>query len=165
MSNSATPWTVAHQAPPSMGFSRQEYWSGLPFPSPADLPDPGIEPRDRTQVSCIVDRCFPRWRRVSNLPANAGEAGDPGSIPGSGRSAGEGSDNPLQYSRLENSTDRGAWRARVHGVAKCWTRLSAHTHRDTLVHSVPLGVGLVSSFRFYSQVSQVGVLGLPSSLC
>ena len=41
---SATPWTVAHQAPPTMGFSRQEYWSGLPFPSPGDLPDPGIEP-------------------------------------------------------------------------------------------------------------------------
>ena len=38
------PWTVAHQAPPSMGFSRQEYWSGLPLPSPGDLPDPGIEP-------------------------------------------------------------------------------------------------------------------------
>ena len=41
----ATPWTVAYQAPPSMGFSWQEYWSGLPFPSPGDLPDPGIEPR------------------------------------------------------------------------------------------------------------------------
>ena len=40
----ATPWTIAHQAPPSIGFSRQEYWSGLPFPSPGDLPDPGIEP-------------------------------------------------------------------------------------------------------------------------
>ena len=40
----ATPWTVAYQAPPSMGFSRQEYWSGLPFPSPEDLPSPGIEP-------------------------------------------------------------------------------------------------------------------------
>ena len=38
------PWTVAHQSPPSMGFSRQEYWSGLPFPSPGDLPDPGIKP-------------------------------------------------------------------------------------------------------------------------
>ena len=38
-----TPWTVAHQAPLSVGFSRQEYWSGLPFPSPGDLPDPGIE--------------------------------------------------------------------------------------------------------------------------
>ena len=39
-----TPWTVAHQAPLPMGFSRQEYWSGLPFPSPRDLLDPGIEP-------------------------------------------------------------------------------------------------------------------------
>ena len=40
----ATPWTVAYLAPLSMGFSRQEYWSGLPFPSPGDLPNPGIEP-------------------------------------------------------------------------------------------------------------------------
>ena len=40
----ATPWTVAYRAPLSMGFSRQEYWSGLPFPSPEDVPDPGIEP-------------------------------------------------------------------------------------------------------------------------
>ena len=40
----ATLWTVAYQASPSMGFSRQEYWSGLPFPSPGDLPDPGIKP-------------------------------------------------------------------------------------------------------------------------
>ena len=45
MSNSfVSPWTVAHQAPLSMGIPRQEYWSGLPFPSPRDLPDPGIEP-------------------------------------------------------------------------------------------------------------------------
>ena len=40
----ATPWTVAYRAPPSMGFSRQEYWSGLPFPSPGVLPNPGIKP-------------------------------------------------------------------------------------------------------------------------
>ena len=45
MSNSfVTPWTVAHQAPLSIGFPRQEYWSGLPFPSPGDLPNPKIEP-------------------------------------------------------------------------------------------------------------------------
>ena len=44
----ATPWTVAHRASPSMGFSRQEYWSGVPFPSPGDLSDPGIEPRSPT---------------------------------------------------------------------------------------------------------------------
>ena len=44
----ATPWTAAYQALPSMGFSRQEYWSGLPFPSPGDLPNPGIEPMSPT---------------------------------------------------------------------------------------------------------------------
>ena len=43
-----TPWTIAHQAPLSMGFSRQEYWSGLSFPPPGDLPDPGIKP-----ISCV----------------------------------------------------------------------------------------------------------------
>ena len=51
-----TPWTVAHQAPPSMEFSRQEYWSGLPFPSPGDLPNPGIKPR-----SPIAGRRFTVW--------------------------------------------------------------------------------------------------------
>ena len=48
MSNSVTPWTVAHQAPPSMEFPRQESWSGLPFPSEGVLLDPGIEPRPPT---------------------------------------------------------------------------------------------------------------------
>ena len=47
-----TPWTVAHQAPLNTGFSRQEYWRGLPFPSAGDLPRPGIEPRI-SWVSCI----------------------------------------------------------------------------------------------------------------
>jgi len=46
----ATPWTAARQAPLSLGFSRQEYWSGLPFPSPGDLPNSGIEPRSALQV-------------------------------------------------------------------------------------------------------------------
>ena len=50
----ATLWTVAHQACPSMGFFRQEYWSGLPFPSPGDLPNAGIEPT--SLMSCISRR-------------------------------------------------------------------------------------------------------------
>ena len=58
---------------------------------------------------------------VKNLPANAGDAG---SIPGSGRSPGEGDGYPLQYSCLENPMDRGAWRATVHEVAKSQTGLS-----------------------------------------
>ena len=51
----ATPWTVAHQAPPSLGFSRQEHWSGLPFPSPGDLANPGIEPRSpASQADALI---------------------------------------------------------------------------------------------------------------
>ena len=50
MSDSSTPWTVAHQAPLCMGFSRQEHWSGLPFPTPGDLPNPGIELKSITSL-------------------------------------------------------------------------------------------------------------------
>ena len=63
---------------------------------------------------------FPGGSVVKSPPANAG---DVGSIPGSGRSPGEGNSNPLQYSCLENHMDRGAWWATVHGVTKSWTRL------------------------------------------
>ena len=61
---------------------------------------------------------------VKNLPANAGDMRDTGSIPGLGRSAGEEHGNPLQYSCLENPIDRGAWWATVHGVTKSRTRLN-----------------------------------------
>ena len=62
----ATPWTVAHQAPPSMGFSRREYWSGLPFPSPEDLPNPGIEPRSPAlRADALTSE--PPWIRVGEL--------------------------------------------------------------------------------------------------
>ena len=58
VSDSAIPWTVARQAPLSMGFPRQEYWSGLPVPSPEDLPDPGVEPG-----SCVL--------QADSLPSGA----------------------------------------------------------------------------------------------
>ena len=64
---------------------------------------------------------FPGGSEVKNLPANAG---DSGSIPGSGKSPGEGNGDPLQYSCLENPLDRGAWWATVHGVTKSQTLLS-----------------------------------------
>ena len=57
---------------------------------------------------------------VKNLPANAGDSRDVSSIPGSGRSPGGGHGNPLQYSCLENSMDRGSWQATVHRVIKSW---------------------------------------------
>ena len=57
MSGFATPWTAALQAPLSMGFHRQEYWSGLPFPTPEDLPDPGIKPLSPAS-SALAGRFF-----------------------------------------------------------------------------------------------------------
>ena len=170
----ATPWTVAYQVPPSMGFSRQEYWRGFPFPSPGDLPNPGIKPgfhalqadslpseptgksfRNVERI-CIsshwvsvyssiskglrLDDCWcpfqpPKYDRYCSFWANFGDTygfpggsdgkestcnvGNPGLIPGLGRSAGEGKSYSLQYSGLENSMD-----CIVHRVAKSGTRLS-----------------------------------------
>ena len=68
---------------------------------------------------------------VKNPPTNAGDARDVGSIPELGRPRGVGNGNLIQYSCLENSMDRGAWWATVHGVAKSGTQLSSHTHTHT----------------------------------
>ena len=76
---------------------------------------------------------------VKNPPANAGDIRDASSIPGSGRSPGGGHGNPLQYSGLENSTDRGAWRATVHRVAKSQTRLKGQ-HGQSM-HKLPVKFG------------------------
>ena len=117
------PWTIASQAPLSMRFSRQEYWSGLPFPSPGDLPNPGIEPRSPAlQVDSLPAE--PPGKPGSDGKESACNAGDLGSIPGLGRSPGEGHCNPLQYSCLKNARDRAAWQPTVHGVIKSQIRLS-----------------------------------------
>ena len=94
----ATPWTAGYQAPLSTGFFRQEYWSGV-----------------------LASYIFPC---TSVSKESSCSAGDPGLIPGSGRSPGEGYGKPLQYPCLENPMDRGAWWAAVHGVAKSRARLS-----------------------------------------
>ena len=64
---------------------------------------------------------FPGSSAAKNLPANAGDAGDTGLIPGLGKSPGEGNGNPLQYFCMENSMDRGVWRVTVHRVTKSRT--------------------------------------------
>ena len=64
---------------------------------------------------------------VKNLPASVGDARDMGLIPGSGRPPGGGNGNPLQYSCLENPTDRGVWQATIHGVARSLTEATYHT--------------------------------------
>ena len=76
----ATPWTVAHQAPRSVGFSRQEYWNGLPFPSPGDLPDPGIEPRSPALQAAALPfepPGKPNGERTISLTSGAGKTGQP----------------------------------------------------------------------------------------
>ena len=72
----------------------------------------------------------------SEIKASACNAGDLGSVPGSGRSSGEGNGNPLQYYCLENPMDRGTWQATVHGMAKSQTRLSDFTFTFTFFHRV-----------------------------
>ena len=86
-----------------------EYWSGLPYPPPKDLPDLGIEPVSPSSPVLQADSLLlglPWWLRCKSSAYNVG---DPGSIPGSGRSSGEGNGTPLQYSCLENPVDKGAW--------------------------------------------------------
>ena len=72
-------------------------------------------------MAAIVDGASQVVLVIMNLPAKAGDVRDVGSIPEMGRSPGEGHGNPLQYSFLENSINRGAWRAIVHGVAQSQT--------------------------------------------
>ena len=135
-----------------MEFSRQEYWSGVPFPPPVDLPNPEIKPSTLAlagrfftgeallvdffggchsdwcellivvliYISLMISEGLPRWLSGKE---SASHTGDSSSIPGLRRSPGEGNGNPLQYSCLENSMDRGAWWATVHGVTKIRTGL------------------------------------------
>ena len=80
-----TPWTVAYKAPPSMGFSRQEYWSGLPLPSPGDLPDPGIELRSPAlQKDSVPAEPQGKPRILERVPIpSPADLPDPGIKPGS----------------------------------------------------------------------------------
>ena len=80
---------------------------------------------------------LPGFPGGSDSKASASNVGDPGSIPGSGRSPGEGNGNPLQYSCLENPMDGGAWWATVHGVSKSWTRLSDFTFTFSVISYKP----------------------------
>ena len=98
-------------------------------------------------------RGCPGGAGVKNLPANAGDAGDTGSFHASGRSPGVRNGNPLQYSCLENSMDRGTWQARVHGVTKCWIQLS-----DFHFHSHNLGFLVKGKFSYDLRITILDTL-------
>ena len=91
---------------------------------PGELPSMGSHRvgHDRSDLAAAAAAAV-----VKNLPADAGDARDAGSIPGSGRSPAGGNGNPLQYSCLGNPMDREAWRATVHGITKNRTQPSMHT--------------------------------------
>ena len=135
MSDSVTAWPVAQQTPPSIGFLRQEYRSGLPCPSPGDLPDPGIK---------VAPPAVAGWRRQWHptpvlLPGKShGRRSLVGCSPWGRKESdtterlhvhfslsctGEGNGSPLQCSCLENPRDGGGWWAAVYGVAQSWPRL------------------------------------------
>ena len=114
----ATQWTIDHQAPLSMGFSRQEYWSVLPFPSPGDLLDSGVEPgllhcgqilyclsyQGMPMVVIEMANCYKSFIHLLSISVSV-------------------NGNPLQNSCLESPMYGGAWWAAVYGVAQSWTRL------------------------------------------
>ena len=138
-----TPWTEAYQAPPSLGFSRQEYWSGVPVPSPDGLhryvlwlpqklsgkesacstgqrrqwhPTPVLLPGKSHGWRSLVG-CSPWGRKELDTTEQL-------HFHFSFSCIGEGNNTPLQYSCLENPRDRGDWWAAVYGVAQSQTRLT-----------------------------------------
>ena len=126
----ATLWTIAHQAPLSMGFSRQEYWSGMPCPPTVDILNPNLPAS--ACLSCTAGKFFttaPPGTPITELSSHilSGSAGKESAyrwgrldfIPGLGRSPGEGHSYPLQYCGLENAMD-----CIIHGIAKSQTQLS-----------------------------------------
>ena len=104
-------------------FSQKKEWNTYSYYNMDGLEVLTLCDRRQTQWSHLYEG-LPWWLSDKESACNAGAAGDLGSIPGLGRSPGEGNDNPLQYSCLENSMDRGAWWAIVHRVSKSQTQLS-----------------------------------------
>ena len=109
-----TLWAVAYQAPLSIGFSRKEYWSGLPCPPPGDLPDPGIKPvsPESPVAPALEADSLPlsHWESPLTPASYPNRQIFPNYLIGSCLcDYGEGNGNPLQYSCLENPLDGGAW--------------------------------------------------------
>ena len=112
----ATPWTIAHQAPLFMGFSKQEHWSRLPFPTPGDLPSLGIK------SASLASHAEAGRFSTAGPPGLLGHKKEQNwvswntvLIDGPRVSHGEGNGNPLQCSCLENPKDGGAWWAAIWG--------------------------------------------------
>ena len=127
VSDSATLWTIVHQAPQSMGFSRQEYWSGLPFPSPGDLPNPGIEPRS----PAYAGRCFNLWatRETQGIQEEESKSGQEGAYLG----------RRLQIYSLKGSRGRAGAKVRkkswVRHISCQWSKTVLRVRATGCLHS------------------------------
>ena len=127
------PWTVTHQVPLSMEFSRQEYWTGLPFPSPGDLPHPGINLHLLHCRQTLYHLSHQGRRHLICKSRLFGKGPDPGK---DWRQKEKGwwrmrwlnsitNSMDMNLSKLQQTVeDRGAWHAAVHGASKSQTRLS-----------------------------------------
>ena len=107
----------------------------------------------RVSLDIFISLGFPRDSVVKNLPANAGTTADAGSIPGSGRSHGEGKGNPLHYSCQDNPMDRGAWRPTIHGVAEQDTAEQLSTLFNGIATCASEGKVFISSSLMRKQIS------------
>ena len=140
-------WTEAHQAPLSVGFPRQEYWSGSPCPPPEDLPSPGIEPTCLTSPA-LAGGFFTTESPGRTLKVYSWMLKIVFTLCLISASPGEENGNPLPYSCLENPMDGGAWEAAVHGVAKSWTWLSNFTFLSLSLISARALSGSVRKLEF-----------------
>ena len=145
VSGSATPWTVACQAPLSMRFLRQEYWSGLPFPSPGDLPDPGI----KSESPALQADSLPLSDRGS--PADSVDGGEKGEVcvcriprePGDGGSVLAFLGLMALDWDLEGCLDMCRWRREVKGVPNIEIEAACDHGRERLVEESLLGKRLL----------------------
>ena len=108
----ATTWTIAYEAPPSMGFSRQEHWSGLLFPSPGDLPNPGIEPGASLVAQLVKNPPAMRENWVQSL----------------------GWEDPLETERLPTPV---FWPGEFHGLYNSWGRKESDTSEQLSLRFTP----------------------------
>ena len=150
-----TPQTAALHVPLSMEFSRQDYWSELPFPSPVNLPNPGIEPV-ALEYPALAGKFFTTSAMVphsSTLAWKIPRTEEPGGLQSMGceesdmterlpfhfslSCIGEGNGNPLQCSCLENPRDGGAWWAAVYGVTQSGTRLKRLSSSSSATWEAP----------------------------
>ena len=146
VSDSLTPWTVARQAPLTMGFSKQEHWSGLPSPPPGDLPNSGVEPRSPAlqadslpseppgkPIFMYKDKyvwCFPRWHSGKGHTCQCRRYKRRGFDPWPRKIPWSRKWQPTPVLLPENSMDRGVPRATVHGVMKSQTCSSTHEQQQ-----------------------------------